>query len=140
MTPTLNLQAFDWRKDYETGAPEIDRQHRQLVRLICELNTAMTQGRGRDILGSVLDRLAAYAVTHFQTEETLMVSHHWSGFDDHQRKHRKLIADVTNLQNNFRSGKITISVDTMSFLKRWLHTHILEDDMGFAKAVREARH
>src|SRR6266511_1098874 len=27
----------------------------------------------------------------------------------------------------FRSGRVIITLETMDFLKRWLHTHILED-------------
>jgi len=106
-----------------------------MVRLINELNAAMQLGKGRDVLGSILDRLAAYTVTHFQTEEGLMTAANWTGFVDHQRKHRKLVSEVSNLQSSFKLGRVSITIETMDFLKRWLHTHILEEDMTFTKSL-----
>ncbi len=135
MSPTVTQPLFPWREEYETGIAEIDRQHRQLVRILEDLHTAMSQNKGREVLGNTLRHLAVYTATHFRTEEGLMQRENFPGLADHQRKHRKLMAEITNVQNNWDSGKLSITPETLSFLWRWLQNHILEDDMAYARTT-----
>jgi hemerythrin len=45
---------------------------------------------------------------------------------------------VAKLQADFRSGKMTVSLDLMKFLKSWLTSHILENDKKYAPVAVHA--
>jgi hypothetical protein len=50
-------EIFPWQDAYSVGIPEIDAQHKQLIRLINDLHAAMLQGKGAAALDRVLSEL-----------------------------------------------------------------------------------
>ncbi len=63
------MALITWNNGLDLGVEEIDNQHRKLVAMINDLNDAMRQGRGNDVLAKILGGLINYAATHFNTEE-----------------------------------------------------------------------
>ena len=61
-----------WNPTYSVQNAEIDQQHQKLLALLGELETAMLEGRGAEILGNTLDQVLEYTDYHFSTEEGLM--------------------------------------------------------------------
>jgi methyl-accepting chemotaxis protein/hemerythrin len=53
--------------------------------------------------------------------------------------HRQLIMKLSKLQDDLNGGKVTITMDTMEFVKDWLQHHIGETDRLLANHVREAQ-
>ncbi|MDA8163495.1 MAG: bacteriohemerythrin [Desulfobacteraceae bacterium] len=121
-----------WKEEYSVKIREIDEQHKKLVALINELNDAMSQGQAKAALENILGRLVSYAATHFANEERLMQTHGYPGFPEHKEKHEKMTAKVLSLQQEYRQGKMSLSIDVMSFLKNWLDKHILGTDMAYS--------
>ena len=68
------MALITWNDSFSVQIGEIDRQHQQLVKMVNELNEAMRQGQGKDILFSTLSGLIAYTTTHFGTEEKYLQS------------------------------------------------------------------
>ena len=64
-----------WSERYSVGISRIDEQHQRLIDLINDLHGAMLEKQEEPELSKILDGLAAYAVSHFATEETLMKKH-----------------------------------------------------------------
>ena len=120
-----------WSKSYETGHPEVDRQHKQLFGMINELHEAMTQGHGRDVLGPVVKSLAAYTRDHFATEEALMREIGYPNLARHQEKHEALTQQVDELLLRFSAGYLTLPSTLSRFLADWLKHHIREEDVEF---------
>jgi hemerythrin len=46
-----------------------------------------------------------------------------SGLAQHQEIHKKLTSQVYELRDKFRAGKITVTIETMHFLRNWLSGH-----------------
>jgi hemerythrin-like metal-binding protein len=84
-------------------------------------------------LESILGRLVTYAATHFGNEERLLQTHGFPGFAEHKEKHEKMTAKVLALQQEYRHGKMTLSIEVMNFLKNWLDKHILGTDMNYSE-------
>ena len=126
---------FPWRDAYSVHIPQIDGQHQQLVKLINDLHSAMLKGDGNHALGRILDQLVLYAENHFSYEETLLHERGYSALAPHRAEHQKLTAQVRGLQEQFRSGKLLMTVGVMQFLKEWLANHILTRDMQYAKEL-----
>ena len=126
---------FQWTDAYSVGIPEIDHQHKGLIRLINDLHLAMLERRAKLGLSAILHSLVRYTEQHFQYEETMMKERKYSALAAHQQEHRDLTRQVKELQNRFDSGKLLITNEVMRFLKEWLTNHILQRDMAYAKEL-----
>jgi hemerythrin len=136
---TTATQIFPWREAYSVHIPQIDGQHQQLIGLINQLHAAMLQGNGAQTLGNILDDLVRYATGHFAYEESMLQQRGYPELAAHRAEHQRLIAQVYQLQKDFRSGKLLMTMQVMQFLKEWLANHILTRDMQYAKEVARSR-
>lgn len=122
---------IDWSPALSTGVTEFDNQHKKLIGYANELHTAMAAGKGKDVLGKVLANLINYTATHFAAEEKLMVQHKYPDLAVQQQEHRALVDKVNALKRDFDSGKLTLSLEVMNFLKEWLAKHIQGSDKKY---------
>jgi hemerythrin-like metal-binding protein len=128
---------FAWSDAYSLEHPQIDREHQALFALAEQLHQAMLDGSGAAVLGDLLSRLINYTQVHFSHEEALMRRHHYAGMDAHVAEHRKLTAQVLELQQKYAAGRLAITVETMQFLRTWLEHHIQRSDQLVARHIRE---
>ena len=63
---------FEWNDGYSVGVAEADEQHRRLIGLIDQLHEAMTQGAGRQSVGSAIDELETIASVLDELVERLL--------------------------------------------------------------------
>ncbi|MFZ5776337.1 MAG: bacteriohemerythrin [Thermodesulfobacteriota bacterium] len=125
------MALISWTDRYSVGVKEIDEQHKQLINMINELHEAMLAKQGKEALTKVLNKLATYCVSHFAVEEKLMSTHGYPEFAEHKDKHVKMTAKVKALIGEVESGKSTISIEVMNFLKNWLDQHIMGTDKKY---------
>lgn len=128
---------------YGVGVEHIDEQHQTLFETINELHAAMTEGRGREELESILDELESYTATHFGDEETFMQNCGYSQacadcFRDHTDVHREFEARVADIRDRYEAGEMTVTMDTLEFLRTWLTSHIAGAEMDQDYASYEA--
>lgn len=124
---------FEWNDSLTVNINEIDTQHKYLIKLINSLNDAMGKGQGKDVLGKILTELIDYTVKHFSLEEKYMEKYKYTYSQSHKLEHEKLIKQVKEFDEEFKSGKTLISVQVMSFLKDWLKNHIMQNDVKFGQ-------
>ena len=125
-------ELFPWHEKFSVGIPEIDTQHKGLIRLINDLHAAMTTGQGKQAVGKILDDLVGYTQVHFRSEEDLLRQKKYSKLANHQGEHKKLTAQVVELQEKYRGGRLMLTVEVMQFLKNWLADHIMGHDHQYA--------
>lgn len=121
-----------WSNDLSVGINSIDTQHKLLISLINELHTAMKSRRSQNELLSIIDNLKNYTVTHFGYEEELFATHGYPDTVAHKEQHRKFVAEVVEFEVGVRSGKLTVTMDVMKFLKDWLTHHIKGTDKQYS--------
>lgn len=121
-----------WKEEYSVGVPEIDTQHRRLLDVINKLHEAMHMGGKPAALKAVTDELVAYTRYHFSYEEQMLSRAAYPGLDEHQRKHRSMVAQVERFAAEVTSGQASVSLKLMSFLKDWLTRHIMETDQRYS--------
>ncbi len=127
---------FSWSDVYSLEHPQIDREHQALFAMAGELHSAMLGGGGSAVLGDLLACLVNYTKVHFSHEEALMRRHRYGAMDAHVAEHRMLAGQVVELQRKFAAGKITITMETMQFLRDWLDQHIRRSDQLVAQHIR----
>ena len=126
------MALLSWKDEYSVNIKEVDDQHKKLIDMINELNDAMAQGKAKDVLGAILDKLVSYAASHFALEERMMQTHGYEGYPEHKDKHEKMTAKVLDLQRQYKSGQAAMTIDVMNFLKSWLDKHIVGTDMKYS--------
>ncbi len=123
---------FEWKDRYSVGIGSIDAQHQTLFRLAGELHQAMVSGQGKVTSGKILERLIQYTTTHFAHEERLMRLHEYPDLAAHKVEHDALTKKVIQFQSDFQTGRVTITVQLLQFLKNWLEHHIERSDQRYA--------
>ncbi|MEO1063794.1 MAG: bacteriohemerythrin [Actinomycetota bacterium] len=126
-----------WGPALQVGFGDIDAQHKRLVELVNELNDEMRAGSGRDAVGPVLTELVRYTVDHFAFEERLMQEHDISTSAAHLDEHRQLVAQVASFKEDYEAGSAAVSVELMTFLRKWLTGHILKSDKALARELKQ---
>lgn len=118
------MSLIQWNDRLSVGIVAIDEQHKQLIKIINELNDAMKQGKGKSVLSKIIDGLIRYTETHFKLEERYFEQLGYPDAANHKREHIAFTKKVTEFKEGFDKGKITLSVEIMIFLSNWLQNHI----------------
>jgi len=132
------MALFTWSPEYSVGNDLIDSEHEKLFQMADRLHVAMMSGGGQTVLHGLFVQLADYTRTHFSHEEALMARYAYPQLAAHAEIHRQLIARLNKLQTDLHDGKLTVTMDTMQFLRDWLQHHIGKTDRLVASHVREA--
>ena len=124
-----------WDRSMETGDPVVDQQHRDIHRMVDEVEAA--DGRPDELM-RVLEGLMDYVEYHFLTEEDLMRR---SGYDPvlaerHIAEHRQLADAARSAVLKFRSGDLVSMLPLAELLRDWLATHVHQHDRELIDFVR----
>ena len=119
---------YEFTDDYLTGIPSVDEQHSKLVDLTNECYELVMESAADDKydkIVEILDELAAYAGTHFESEEAYAESvgdpHRFSHRALHLRFMKKVSEiDLEKVDENQQEYLLNI----LDFLARWLFDHI----------------
>jgi hemerythrin len=131
------MALIQWSDSLSVNIVEIDKQHQKLIGMINELNDAMRQGKGKDILGKILNGLIVYTGTHFKTEEVYFDKFGYPDANNHKKEHSDFVAKVSEFKDGFEKGKRGLSIEIMVFLSDWLQTHIKGVDKKYAPFLNE---
>lgn len=124
-------ELITWTPALSVGVASMDGQHQRLIDLINELYRAMKVGQGSAMVGTVLEELVDYTITHFSQEERLMEQAGYAGLAAHREQHRVLTEQVEALRAKSREGRLGLSVEVLEFLKGWLIDHIEGTDKRY---------
>ena len=98
------MPLIEWRAEFETGIPDVDHEHRQLVDLINRLHEEIGTGAGdariRNFLGEVFAKIAA----HFALEESIMRKHAYDEYESHKAEHEQLLDEIRDIMDEAESN------------------------------------
>lgn len=126
-----------WNDSLSVNVAELDQQHKKLIAMINELHEAMKSGKGKEVLGRIVNGLISYTATHFQTEEKYFAQFGYPDADNHKKEHVAFVQKVTDFKNGFEKKQLTLTVEVMNFLSDWLKTHIMGTDKKYAQFFNE---
>lgn len=132
------MPLIEWKNDYSVSVKRFDREHKELIALLNELNDAMAQGLGRFVTQSVLYRLQEYIHQHFAAEETAMRTAAYDGLASHVAEHRELAEQVEKLSTDYRRGDTSVTIEVLYLLRDWWQNHILSTDLKYGKVLNQA--
>ncbi len=132
-----DFEVFPWNKNFEIGNPQIDEEHKVLVRLLNKLANTLIMDQPVEI-NDAFAELAQYADHHFEAEEIIWSEyfHDDSWFSSHQLRHSSFLPKVVELREQEANKPLQeVIEDIVRFLIRWLAFHIIDDDKRLAIAV-----
>ena len=119
------MSLIEWRKEFETGIPDVDHEHRELVDLINRLHEHMASGADRarvaEFLGEVFARIAA----HFALEESIMRKHAYDEYEAHKTEHERLLDEIRDIMDG-ASADYAGSLSTV--VRDWFVNHFKSKD------------
>ena len=129
----------NWDDSMETGDPIMDRQHREIIELVDRLDAiGVDDDSWMKHAHEILDRVMDLAVTHFATEELLMVR---VGYPEEAQKRMleqhhdfKAYARIRVLE--FRVGERSGLALLPGFLRMWLVEHEFGLDRELVSWIR----
>jgi len=128
---------LEWKDEYCVGIDSIDQQHRKLVNLINQLQTAVDYSTGEEFEQDALDELVDYTKTHFTYEEGLMRDNDYPDFEPHKLQHEKMFKKVGEVLAEYEKDHDTAMSNAVEYLKEWLINHINGTDKEYSSYLIE---
>ena len=125
-------QFVEWKDSYSVGIDSIDQQHKKLLNLINQLQTAVDYSAGEQFEREALDELVDYTKTHFTYEEGLMSDNDYPDFVAHKAQHEKMFKKVSEVLAEYETDSDTAMSNAAEYLKDWLINHINGTDKEYS--------
>jgi hemerythrin len=116
------------------GVTEIDEQHRQLVRMVNEINYEISVSADDAPINARFDALIQFTLHHFQTEHHFMVQNQYPDTLAHDAEHAQLTSELRQIvQRRGREGDLLV----LQKIKDWLMLHIQGTDKALGRFLSD---
>ena len=132
--------SIQWSQSLSTHLPQIDDQHRQMIKLLNDLVDAITQNQAQQTVAAVLHAMRAYADKHFACEESCMDRHHCPTAAINRTEHNHFRKMIANFEARLSSEGVTdaLAMQVEQQLAVWVIQHIGSIDRELANCVPAA--
>jgi hemerythrin-like metal-binding protein len=121
------------------GLPELDEDHRVLIRIINQLAESEKNEDHVSVLRQSLYSLLRYAEFHFAREEKVLAVCEFPGMTHHKQEHRAFTDHMRKLAAALDDEELPaaeiVNQELLTYLRDWLNHHILIEDMSYRKLV-----
>ena len=119
-----------WQDSYSIGIKLVDEQHKELINLTNKLFTSciLEQDQLTNVFMTTLHEAVDYVVYHFDTEMKIMERVNYPHLETHRNEHKKFAKEVLTQVEDFKSGKTTVPISFVNFLKNWVLNHVAVSD------------
>lgn len=128
-----------WEEGLATGIEVIDNDHRKLLTLLNNLQSAVYYPTGEAFERQALNELVEYTKYHFEREEALMQEASYQDFEAHKKQHEEMVAKVGEFLAAYDRNREGTIEDLTKFLKHWLVNHIAGTDQKYVPAMQAFR-
>ena len=122
-----------WDDSLSVGIKSIDDDHKKLLTLMNNLQTAVYYPTGEAFERQALKELVDYTKYHFEREEKMMLDAEYVDFEAHKRQHEDMIAKVQSYCKRYEQDPEGTIEEMTEFLKTWLVEHIGGTDQKYSE-------
>jgi hemerythrin len=126
------MPLITWNPSYSVKIGEIDSQHQKLIAMMNEMNDAMAKGKGKEVLGPIIDGMISYTKAHFSKEEGLFDKYDYPDAPAHKEQHVAFVKKVTEFRENYLKNQLSLTINVMNFLGDWWVNHICGTDRKYS--------
>ncbi|MGM0442603.1 MAG: bacteriohemerythrin [Fibrobacterota bacterium] len=116
---------------FDVGLTLFNDEHRKIFTYINTLHEMIKERKPPEDLLKTLHDFAAFTTQHFADEEELMKEKEYPRLHEHRRIHEHLLSTVKENITAIEEGGQADLFDLLTFLRDWLYTHILKEDMKY---------
>ena len=129
----VSARYLTWKDSYSVGIESIDNDHKKLLHLINNLQTAVDYKTDNLSEKHTLDEVIDYTHYHLRREEGLMEDNGYPGFVAHKAKHKEMIDKVNEYVLEFETDEEDSIQSLLAFLKSWWIEHINGTDQEYSE-------
>jgi hemerythrin-like metal-binding protein len=134
-TEEVTMSFMQWNDALSIKIDKFDSQHKKLIDLVNDLQTAMMQRKGNEIISTAIKMLIDYTQTHFKEEEMFLKKHNYPELDAHSKEHAGFVNAVLGFKKQYEAGTLSTTVQLFSFLNTWITQHIKKSDAKYGQAL-----
>jgi len=133
----VSRRFVEWHDSYSVGIDTIDDDHKKLLGMINQLQTAAHYKTDKTSIEEILNGLVDYTQYHFTREEGMMRESEYPDFDEHKKQHEEMISQVNKFVDEYRIDGTKTIEEVAMYLKTWLINHINGSDQKYAPYLKE---
>lgn len=131
-----------WKDSFRLGIDDIDAQHKHLFDTAEEIEALLALPDHIDKFDDIvnlLNELRDYTKYHFNAEQKLLLSIHYSNFFAHKVQHDDFITYIFGLDlDEIDHHQHEYVLNILKMLTDWLSQHVLVEDKAWAIVYKEA--
>ncbi len=108
---------FEWLDSYSINIPELDEDHKKLVKLANAMLLAVNEHQGKKFVGEILAELIDYLGTHYGVEESFMRKVAYPDYEEHKAKHAEMTETAYRFNDQYRAGELDVVIVCNFFLE-----------------------
>jgi hemerythrin len=124
-------RVVSWDPSYTVGVTVLDDDHKHLIHLINQLESASNYYTGGEFEKKALQEVVDYTKYHFEREEKLLKDNNYPDYDNHIKIHKKMVDKVTQVVEDYKTDADNAIDETVKFLRDWLINHICKTDREY---------
>jgi hemerythrin len=129
---------IEWDETFSVGVDEIDRQHKEFIRIINRLQWLEERRSPQEQLIGMAQELWRYAEFHFCSEENLMRLFQYPDQEDQEEEHKRLVKTLKVKIHDLESGRgDAASLSEFAFI--WLKTHTTTLDKKIGQYIQNLK-
>ena len=132
----ISKRFVKWKDSYSVGVESIDNDHKKLLGMINQLQTAAHYSTDDTMVETILNELIDYTKYHFSREEGLMTESNYPNTQQHKQQHVEMITQVERFICEYRKNGTHTIDDVIQYLKSWLINHINGCDQDYSPYLK----
>ena len=125
--------AFVWKEEYSVGVETLDLDHKKLLNLLNQFNTAYNYAMSEEYELEALKDLTAYTKYHFTREEKMMADSGYPDLEAHKKQHQIMIDEINKVEEKYQEMGHDAFEEVSEFLTDWLINHINGTDKQYSE-------
>lgn len=122
---------IEWKMEWESGNPEIDEDHRELVEKANALIYFSLSNAEYDKLLHQVDIILDDIIKHFHDEEQILIDVQYPDYEKHADIHRTLLNKVFKFKKAYQNGDLQITEFFSFIVNDLIVGHILYSDTEY---------
>lgn len=131
------MSFFNWTPDMSVGVDRIDEDHKGLISILNKLADSLEESQTLDdeLINKCFLSLIRYTEVHFTREEEMLKAVEYPDLADHRKEHQVFIEEIMEMRETFKDAQEDTRRNLLNYLKGWLNSHILIEDMAYRPFV-----
>jgi len=137
----LKFSPLVWASAFETGDPEIDEEHQELLRDLNDLSELLALGQEWSLVVDKSQRLRDKCFEHFQDEEVVLEEAAYEGLECHKIEHRVIEQQLDGILSFIASVALPsrAATEAVLLLRSILVNHFFRYDISYKKHLSRSR-